>query len=212
MSRLLETSRRSAARRAVRLLAAALTLSACSTSGSTGSSKTEVLDGGGFAITEKVRAGADVRADFDSALRLLEQKQYSEGIALLVKVTEAAPDLTAAHIDLAIAYGELADLERAEASLERALKLSPRHPVVLNELGIVYRKTGRFAQARKSYELALELHPDFHFARRNLAILCDVYLRDTSCALNHYTLYTTAVPDDEAAAVWIADLRNRIGK
>jgi Tfp pilus assembly protein PilF len=194
------------------LLVAAVTLSACSTSGSTGSSKTEVLDGGGFAITQKVRVGAEVRADFESALRLLEQKQYAEGIALLVKVTETAPELTAAHIDLAIAYGEVNDLERAEASFERARKLSPRHPVVHNELGILYRKTGRFEQARKSYQRALELHPDFHFARRNLAILCDVYLRDTSCALNHYALYTAAVPEDEAAAIWIADLRNRIGK
>jgi len=212
MSKRPERSRDSVTGRFACLLAAALALSACGTFGATGSSKTEVLDGGGFAITESVRVGADVRADFDAALRLLEQKQHAEGIALLVKVTEAAPELTAAHIDLALAYGEVNDLERAEASLERARKLSPRHPVVHNELGIVYRRTGRFEQARKSYERALELHPEFHFARRNLAILCDVYLRDTSCALNHYALYTAAVPDDEAAAIWIADLRNRIGK
>ncbi|MEX2205610.1 MAG: tetratricopeptide repeat protein [Myxococcota bacterium] len=210
MSRRPEPSRRSASARGAWLLAAVLALSACSSTGST--SKTEILDEGGFAITEKVRAGAEVRADFDGALRLLEQKRYAEGIALLVKVTEAAPELTAAHIDLALAYGELDDLERAEASLERALELSPRHPVVHNELGIVYRKTGRFEEARKSYQRALELHPDFHFARKNLAILCDVYLRDTTCALNHYALYAAAVPDDEAAAIWIADLRNRIGR
>lgn len=210
MSRRPETSHRSPPARGAWLLAAALALSACSTSSST--SQTELLDEGGFAITERVRAGAEVRADFERALRLLEQKQHAAGIALLLEVTEAAPELTAAHIDLALAYSEVNELERAEASLERALKLSPRHPVVHNELGILYRKTGRFEQARKSYERALELHPDFHFARKNLAILCDVYLRDTTCALNHYSLYAAAVPDDEAAAIWIADLRNRIGR
>ena len=212
MRKLPETSLRSAAWRGALLLVAAVTVCACSTSGATRPSPTEALDDGGFTITEKVRVGAEVRADFESALRLLEQKQYADGIALLVKVTEAAPDLTAAYIDLGIAYGEVNDFERAEASLERALVLSPRHPVAHNELGILYRKTGRFAEARKSYERALELHPDFHFARKNLAILCDVYLADMSCALTQYALYAAAVPDDEAAAIWMADLRNRTGK
>jgi Tfp pilus assembly protein PilF len=172
----------------------------------------EVHDASGFTITERARVSADARADFERAVRLLEQERYADGIALLEKVVESAPRATTPHIDLAIAYGRLGDLQRAEASLARALQLNPRHPAAHNELGIVYRRTGRFAQARESYEKALAIHPGFHFAHRNLAILCDVYLADPSCALEHYELYTRAVPDDEAAAMWIADLRNRVGR
>jgi Tfp pilus assembly protein PilF len=127
-------------------------------------------------------------------------------------VTEAAPNLTSAHFDLAIAYEQVGDLVKAEASIKRALELSPRHPAAYNELGIIYRRTGRFQQARESYEKALELHPEFHFARRNLAILCDVYMADLPCALQNYELYAQTVPDDAAAAIWIADLHKRIGK
>jgi hypothetical protein len=53
--------------------------------------------------------------------------------------------------------------------------------------------------------------PEFHFARRNLAILVTCTW-PTSCALQNYELYAHAVPDDAAAAIWIADLHKRIGK
>ena len=193
------------------LCLAALLTSACATPGGSRPAKVE-RGKSGFTITEDVRVGFGVRADFNAAVRLLEEEQYEDAIALLLDVTETAPQLATPHIDLGIAYRAAGDLERAEASLERALELSPRHPVAYNELGIVYRKTGRFAQARESYESALAIHPNFLFARRNLAILCDLYLRDLPCALQHYEFYSHAVPEDDAVAIWIADLRNRVGE
>jgi Flp pilus assembly protein TadD len=196
----------------VLLFAVASIVCACATSGPPRPSQVETRDESGFTITEEVQVSPEMRAGFERAVQLLGQEQYDGGIALLVELTEAAPQVTAAHIDLGIAYGRVNDLERAEASIKRALKLNPRHPVAHNELGILYRKSGRFKKARKSYEKALAVYPEFHFARRNLAILCDVYLSDTKCAIEHYEQYTRAVPDDEAAVMWMADLRNRTGE
>lgn len=199
-------------------IAAALTLAACSSTPATPgaaapkgpSARVEVQQlESGFTIAEKGRIGAQVRADYDEAMRLLEQQQYEPGIALLLAVTQSAPELTAPHVNLGIAYGRSGDLDRAEASLKRALALAPRHPVAQNELGMLYRRKGQFAAARASYEQALAVAPDFHYARLNLAILCDVYLADPGCALENYAAYQQEMPDDRSAAMWLADLRAR---
>jgi Flp pilus assembly protein TadD len=166
-------------------------------------------DARGFTITQNISVTDEVRADHDAALRMLEQERYEAAIAMLLGLTERAPEVTALHIALGIAYARTGDLDHAETSLRKALELSPQHPAALNELGLVQRRKGQFADSRASYEAALERFADFHYAHRNLAILCDLYIGDHACALEHYEAYSRIVPDDAEVFKWIADLRNR---
>ena len=73
-------------------------------------------------------------------------------------------------------------------------------------------QAGRFAVSKRRYESALAIYPCYHYARRNLAVLCDLYLVDMQCALDNYAAYMATVPEDDEAQMWIADIRNRMGR
>ena len=198
----------------VPVLLAALLMSACATTEPkrAQAARIEIQDEVGFTITEEVRISGDVRVNYDDALRYLQQGNLEHGIRILNTVVDAAPGLAAPRIDLGIAYHQAGNLEAAEKNLLLALEFNPDHPSAHNELGIVYRETGRFGEARRSYEAALSIYPGYHYARRNLAVLCDLYLADLDCALTNYEAYMATVPGDDEASMWITDLRYRLGR
>ncbi len=84
--------RATGARRVVIGLAVALVFLGCGTTVSAGKPRGAdpklQAEAGGFLLTENVRVSAEARADYDNALHLLEAKQYEQGIALLLKVTQ----------------------------------------------------------------------------------------------------------------------------
>ncbi len=170
----------------------------------------QIQEAVGFTITEEVQVPESIRSQYYEALRYLRDENLQRGISILEQVTDAAPTVTAPKIDLGVAYHRLGDLDRAEEYLLQALELNSNHPVALNELGIVYRETGRFIEAKQQYEAAISVYPGYHHARRNLAILCDLYLGDLNCALKQYEAYMATVAADPEVEMWVTDLRNRM--
>jgi len=166
----------------------------------------------GFIIREVPEMDEASRKDFARAVALLTEKDYAQAVALLEQLIERSPGVTAPYINLAIAYRHIDKPEQAEAHLKTALNLVPDHPVASNEYGLLCRKKGRFSEARAIYEKSIERFPEYYPLRRNLGILCDLYLNDPACALAHYELYCQARPEDKQVKLWIADLRNRVGR
>ena len=166
----------------------------------------------GFILSEKVNMASNMRRDFDQAVAFMEQKEYQKAVVLLEKVIEASPGVTAPYVNIAIAYRKTGKPEEAEKNLKTALELFPGHPIASNEYGLLLRKSGRFSEARNVYEQALEQFPEFLPARRNLGILCDLYLNDPQCALAQFEQYSQVRSEDEDVKLWISELRLRSGQ
>jgi tetratricopeptide (TPR) repeat protein len=160
----------------------------------------------------RVDVDSDVELDFKNALALMQQEKYRQAIDILKTVIDREQRLPAPYVNIAIAYNRVGETKDAELNLINALKLDIYHPVANNELGLLYRKAGKFKAARTAYENAINEHPDYLPARRNLGILCDLYLHDFECALEQFENYAESKPDDKDAAIWVADVKRRLGQ
>lgn len=156
--------------------------------------------------------GPEAVADFDAAMQYLAQENLEKGIELLERVASVSRNHAVPHINLAMAYGKAGQPEKAEASLKQALAIEPGNPVAVNEYGLLLRRSGRFAEARKVYEDILQQHPHYALVHRNLGVLCDLYLRDYACALRGYEGWSAAHPEDKTVRMWIADMQKRSGQ
>jgi Tfp pilus assembly protein PilF len=206
----------------VGLLIVVTAVAGCATGRKSGPQSVQAIPGGegptvtrfqdgreGFNISEHVDMTAVLRTAFAQAVALLEAGNYAEAIPILEQVIASSPEVTAPYIDIAMAYRHTGKNEQAEKHLKTALKLVPAHPVASNEYGLLLRRSGRFAEARTVYEKALAQFPEYLPVRRNLGILCDLYLNDQACALEQYRIYSEAKPEDEEVKLWLAGLSLR---
>ncbi|MEJ2525488.1 MAG: tetratricopeptide repeat protein [Desulfuromonadales bacterium] len=170
------------------------------------------LDGGrtGFIITEIPNPATPWTREFDQAVAMLLEGRDREATPILEDIVAQSPEVTAPYINLALAYRHTGKLAQAEEQLQKALQLVPGHPVANNEYGLILRHAGRFQEARQVYESTVQEFPEYLPVRLNLGILCEIYLDDPACALEQYTAYSQAKPENESVALWIADLNLRM--
>ena len=185
----------------------AVMLTACATN-----KNTIVIDTDDIVISEEYGIDTELSEKFSQAVKFINKKEYNAAIELLVEVTDKTNKHSAPYINLAIAYSEIGKVQEAEKILFKAIKINPRHPVTNNELGLLYRKTGRFSDAKKTYEKIIQKYPQFLPARKNLGILCDLFLGDLDCAISHYEAFLKVQPNDKEVKIWLVDLKRRAGQ
>lgn len=99
-----------------------------------------------------------------------------------------------------------AELKQVQAALER----TPNDAALLNQLGVLQRRAGDLAAARRAYEAALQADPAAAAPHLNLAILLDLYLGEPEKAAALYQRTLELSPADAPVLNrWLAEIRAR---
>jgi len=161
---------------------------------------------------EYVDVESAIEEDFNKAVLLLNNEQYEQAITVFNSVIEREQRLPAPYVNIAMAYNKLGKTKSAEENLISALKLDISNPTANNELGLLYRKAGKFTAARTAYQNAIKEHSNYSPAKRNLGVLCDLYMHDYQCALEQFEDYLELEPNDKTVAIWVADVKRRLNQ
>jgi tetratricopeptide (TPR) repeat protein len=97
--------------------------------------------------------------------------KLSEGIALLRKEVDLAPNLAAAHLDLASALADSYDLPAALEQTSEAVRLAPQSGVTHFYRGRILYDLSRRSDARTEFETAYKLNPQMAEPRYFLALI-----------------------------------------
>jgi tetratricopeptide (TPR) repeat protein len=147
---------------------------------------------------------------FDEANRALKAGRIDDAEHGYRAIIQSNPELGGPHANLGVIYRNANKLSEAVAEFIQAVRLSPKQPAYLNQLGITYRHMGQFDKARDAYEQAISADANYAPAILNLGILSDMYLGDSQRALDLFNRYLTLVPNgDTAVTKWVAELKNR---
>lgn len=162
-------------------------------------------------IAEQSAAWAQVRDRFEAGVAALEAGDLDAAEKAMLEVAGANLRLTSPYINLGLIAEKRGHLQQAAEWYQQATEINPRSAEAWNQLGLIARRQGKFREAREYYEKAVDLAPEKTAFTLNLAILCDLYLRDADCALEHYRNYQAASANpDKQVAIWIRDLERRV--
>jgi tetratricopeptide (TPR) repeat protein len=101
----------------------------------------------------------------------VQMGKVSKGIALLRQVADLAPDLAAAHLDLAVALADGYDLSAALVQTSEAVRLAPQSGIAHFYRGRILFDLGRPAEAQPEFETACRLDTRLPGPRYFLALI-----------------------------------------
>ena len=114
-----------------------------------------LLVGGGYFLFGRGTSGSSLTAGVDAMNNGLLEKARGE----FAKAVNADPNSPRPHIFLARLARQEGDLATARAQLDTTLKLDPKNPVALREMGLVLFASRQYDLARRFFVRAVQANP-----------------------------------------------------
>ncbi len=130
-----------------------------------------VQPAGAVADVERDRSkNAEIR--FRQGKTLFNQGRFEEAISLIEEATRLKDDKGDFYLLLALAQSRVPALsKKAEKNFFKSTELESWNPEGYVGLGLLYKKEGLLARAKKQFERALEIDPEHKTARQELRLL-----------------------------------------
>ena len=157
-----------------------------------------------------VLADSDKRL-YNKALWDIKKKRYKKAEVILNKLISKYPDASGPLPNKGVIYSVRKDLAEAEKLFLQALSKNKNLVQARNYLAVLYRKQGKFKEAKDMLDAAIAADPYYANAYYNLGILYELYLQKPEKALENYQLYLDLKKDgDKQVSQWISLLQRQI--
>ena len=121
---------------------------------------------------------------------------YDKQLPSLAAAVAKSPNSASALTAYGVALYATGNLNGALTQYTAELKLNPKDPVLLNNIGNVYRDLGMYPKALSSYQNSISVAPTSATAYINLANLYDYTLRQPALAITTIKDAKTNIPKD----------------
>jgi len=127
-------------------------------------------------LHDPVRA---VRTEAARLLSVVPRREFSKddadafdaSLAEYMKAQEAVEDQPAAHLNMAVVYANLEELDKAEQAYQTALRLDPQFVPARINLAMLYDRRGKKDEAEEQFRAVVRLEPELAEAHYSLGLL-----------------------------------------
>ncbi|MCK0068498.1 tetratricopeptide repeat protein [Kordiimonas laminariae] len=134
---------------------------------------------------------------------------YQEAAKNYKHALQFAPDDSDLNYRLGVLLGS--DLKRWDEAVEylkNATEISPDIELGWAKLGEAYTSLGKLGAARKSFEKALELEPEFYWAHKELGYLLSDHMSEYDLAFKHFETAIEIEPEDIWCRIAIGNIHH----